>query len=69
MTEEEDPNALDKWISVTGEKMARFYDLVEKVIPYFNELHTRRELVQKRRKKIGCKKIVASEEWKKNSRV
>lgn len=64
MIKQEDLNDLAEWISVTEEKVTQFYDLVERLKVYFDELNKKNAVAEK----IDCKKTVSSQEWKKDSR-
>ena len=64
MIKQEDLNDLAEWISVTEEKVKQFYDLVERLKAYFDELNENNAVAEK----IDCKKTVSSQEWKKDPR-
>ena len=64
MIKQEDLNDLAEWISVTEEKVKQFYDLVERLKAYFDELNEKNAVAEK----IDYKKTVSSQEWKKDSR-
>ena len=52
MIKQEDLNDLAEWISVTEEKVTQFFDLVERLKAYFDELNEKNAVAEK----IDCKK-------------
>lgn len=64
MIKQEDLNDLVEWISVTEEKVTLFYNLIERLKAYFDELNEKNAVAEK----TDCKKTVSSQEWKKDSR-
>ena len=64
MIEEEDLNALDKWIRITGEMIARVYDLVE-MLKAFRQVTREEGCCRKEERRLVEKRVLQAKNGRK----